>query len=131
MCRVMAWLQDKAAIAFTRMQDMQQKVRCGPLAHKVSAACWCASMQQLIVLCWGCRPTAGSSSRPKMRISLDPVRSGLQHPQQRGARRTADGYYGGNGQGSSPSTPSTDNIWTSSRRTAEAAMNAFSRTKHD
>ena len=59
------------------------------------------------------------------------MRFGLQYPKQPGARRTTDGFFGGNGQGSSPSAPSTESIWTSPRRTAEAAMNAFTRTKHD
>ena len=31
-CRVIAWLQEKGSIAFTRLQDMQQKVRCESVA---------------------------------------------------------------------------------------------------
>ena len=38
-CRVIAWLQEKGSIAFTRLQDMQQKVSRRSAAHCQSPVC--------------------------------------------------------------------------------------------
>ncbi len=37
-CRVIAWLQEKGSIAFTRLQDMQQKVTIAGLPYALQSS---------------------------------------------------------------------------------------------
>ena len=90
----------------------------------------CRPQDRLLLIC---RPIAASSRIPSLAVTRPSVTGAILVQPQPGAGRQSGSpsMFSGNGQAGSPAAASAESIWTSPRRTAQAAMNAFNRTKHD